>query len=369
MWQITNNYTWQHIKEQFTWIQDMEGVPQDSIFHAEGDVETHTRMVMEAVLQLPEYQDLAEQDQHILIAAALLHDVEKRSTTMTDETGRIRSPRHAKKGEYTARRILYQDLPTPFVIKEAVAKLVRYHGLPLWIFDKRNPQAVLLKASLEVNTKLLYLLAKADVLGRICPDQADLLERVELFKEYCLEQHCFGVPYPFANDLARFHYFYKENSSPDYVPFDDTKLEVTLMCALPGSGKDTYIRNNLAAQPMISLDAIRKELKVGHRNQKDNSKVVFAAKERAKTYLREQQSFVWNATNISRQLRASLIDLFVTYQAKVTMVYLEVPYVTLLKQNRNRTEIVPLKVLNRMVRKLEIPSLCEAHRVIYEVHQ
>lgn len=367
MWQIINTTDWSTIKDKFTWVQDMEGVPQDSIFHAEGDVETHTHMVMEAVLALPEYQDLERQDQHILVAAALLHDVEKRSTTITDEEGRIRSPRHAMKGEYSARNILYQEIPTPFFIKEMIAKLVRYHGLPLWILEKRNPLEYLLQASLEVNTKLLYLLAKADILGRICPDQAELLERVELFKEYCLEQNCFGQAYPFANGLARFQFFYKKNTSPDYIPFDDTTSEVILMCGLPGSGKDTYIKTYLAAYPVISLDEIRKEIGVGHRRQKDTSKVVFIAKEQAKTYLRQQQSFVWNATNLTKQLRSSLINLFVTYKAKVTIVYLEVPHQTLLQQNRNREEIVPLKILDRMVKRLEVPSRCEAHQVIYKI--
>lgn len=369
MWKIINTTNWQDIKAKFSWIQDMEGVLQDPIFHAEGDVETHTRLVLEAVLALPEYQALEEQEQHILVAAALLHDVEKRSTTIKDEEGRIRSPRHAKKGEYTARTILYKEIPCPFFIKETIAKLVRYHGLPLWILEKRNPQKYLLQTSLEVNTKLLYLLAKADVLGRICPDQAELLERVELFKEYCLEQHCFGQAYPFASDLARFEYFYKKNTRPDYVPFDDTKLKVVLMCALPGAGKDTYIQKHFSSYPIISLDDIRKEIGVGHRKQKDTSKVVFIAKEQAKTYLRQQQSFVWNATNLTRQLRSSLISLFATYKAKITIVYLEVPYSTLVQQNRNRTDIVPLGILDKMVKRLEVPSPCEVHELICEALQ
>ena len=112
----------------------MAAVPQDPEWHGEGDVLTHTKMVADALFRLPEYQALDEQAQHILFAAALLHDVEKRSTTTSEERdGRIRivSPRHAKKGEHTARQILYCDLAAPFAVREAVAKLVRWHGLPL----------------------------------------------------------------------------------------------------------------------------------------------------------------------------------------------------------------------------------------------
>jgi len=41
---------WQTITNKFEWIRDMIGVPQDPVFHAEGDVWTHTRMVTEEVI-------------------------------------------------------------------------------------------------------------------------------------------------------------------------------------------------------------------------------------------------------------------------------------------------------------------------------
>ena len=125
---------WDILIARFNWLADMAVVPRDTEWHGEGDVLTHTKMVADALFRLPEYQALDAQAQHILFAAALLHDVEKRSTTTTKERdGRIRivSPRHAKKGEHTARQILYCDLAAPFAVREAVAKLVRWHGLPL----------------------------------------------------------------------------------------------------------------------------------------------------------------------------------------------------------------------------------------------
>ena len=69
---------WPALEARFDWLDEMRHVPQDAEWHAEGDVLTHTRMVAEALVALPEFQALAEQDKHILFAAALLHDVEKR---------------------------------------------------------------------------------------------------------------------------------------------------------------------------------------------------------------------------------------------------------------------------------------------------
>lgn len=67
-----------------------------------------------------------------------------------------------------------------------------------------------------------------------------------------------------------------------------------------------------------------------------NGWVVQTAKEEARTYLRKGQEFVWNATNITRQMRAQLIDLFVDYGAKVKIVYLEQPYHIWRQQNKSR---------------------------------
>jgi tRNA uridine 5-carbamoylmethylation protein Kti12 len=66
-------------------------------------------------------------------------------------------------------------------------------------------------------------------------------------------------------------------------------------------------------------------------------------------------------------MRAQLIDLFVSYGATVKLVYVEVPYATWKKQNAQRENPVPEKVLNRLLEKLEVPQLYEAHEVVYAV--
>ena len=367
MWRIIENLDWSYIRTSFAWVRDMEGVLQDPIFHAEGDVAVHTRMVLEALLTLSEFEALEDQDQQILIAAALLHDVEKRSTTIISENGRIASPRHAKKGEYTARQLLFQAIPTPFVIREQIVKLVRYHGLPLLLFDKPNPQQYLLKVSLEVNTKFLAILSTADVLGRICVDQADLLYRISCFEAYAEEQSCFGKAYPFTSDLSRFMYFQKEEGSPLYEPFDNSWPEVVLLSGLPGMGKDRHISQHFKDKPVISLDNLRRKFRIGPRDQKGNGQVIQLALEEARTCLRKEASFVWNATNITRSNRKKLIDLFVAYRARVRIVYLEVPFDLWQQQNLEREYAVPISVVMKMLRRLDVPVKSEAHSVDYEI--
>ncbi len=369
MWQLSKNKTWEHLYETFSWVRDMRGVPQDACHHAEGDVEVHTRMVVDEMCKLPEFQQLDKQAQEILWASALMHDIEKRSTTVPEPDGSITSKGHAKKGEKTVRQILYREIPTPFAIREAVAKLVRYHGLPLWIFEKGNPEKALFAASLEVNTQWLTLLAKADVLGRECTDKAELLYKVELFKEFCIEKDCWGKPKAFPSDLARFEYFNKDVRSAHYEPYQDKDsfFEVIVLAGLPGTGKDTYIQKHLKDLPVVSLDNIRRELKISPTDKENNGKVIQVSKEQARTYLRKKQSFVWNATNLTRQRRHQLIDLMATYGATIRLIYLEVPYLQLLNQNRNREHVVPANVIERMIEQLEIPQPDEAHEVVYHL--
>jgi len=164
MWKLHETYNWKDLEDKFDWVGDMQHVPQDPIYHAEGNVAIHTQMVLDELKQLTEFKELGELNQQILLTAALMHDIEKRSTTKTEADGRITSAFHAKKGENTVREILYKHIETPFKIREQIAKLVRYHGQPLWLPMNSNPERKIAKISMEVNTQLLNILAAADIM-------------------------------------------------------------------------------------------------------------------------------------------------------------------------------------------------------------
>ena len=367
IWKLTEEKDWTSLEQQFQWIRDMKGTPQHRLHHGEGDVAAHTRMVLEALQQQPAYQNLPQQEQEILWAAALLHDVEKRSTSVDEGEGRITSKGHAKRGEYTVRTLLFKDIPTPFSIRETIASLVRYHGLPIWFMEREEPMKKVCEASFRVDNRLLKILTTADIQGRICEDKAVLMEFVEWFEMFCREHDCWGKARTFSTDEARFHYFHTEDSYVDYVPFEQFKCEVTLLSGLPGMGKDHYINTLSPDIPIISLDAIRRKYKFSPTDRAATGRVVQEAKEEARNYLRKGQSFVWNATNISQQIRSQLIDLFATYRARVKIIYIEKPYEVWRKQNREREFAVPEPVLDTMLARLDIPQKTEAHEVEYLV--
>lgn len=114
---------------------------------------------------------------------------------------------------------------------------------------------------------------------------------------------------------------------------------------------------------MISLDEIRKELKI--KPTGGQGEVVRYARELAKEYLRKKQSFVWNATNLTIDLRKKLIRLFENYGANVVIIYLETDWKTELTRNFSRIESkqVPFDVLAKMQSQIELPSILEAREV------
>ena len=358
---------WAELEQQFDWVADMKHVAQHKLYHAEGNVANHTQMVLCELEKLPDYQYLTHEEQETLWIAALLHDVEKRSTSVDEGDGKISANGHARKGEFTARTILYRDLAVPFQVRERIAALVRYHGLPLWLSDKPDPVKSLLETSLRCNTQHLKILSEADARGRICDDSGQLLDALEWFELFCQEQHCWGQSKHFETNAARYHYFNTWDGYVDYVPFENFKCEVTLLSGLPGMGKDHYIQSLDKDIPVVSLDDIRRKYRIQPTDKTGNGRVIQEAKEQARSYLRKGQDFIWNATNITRQMRTQLVDLFVDYGAKVKIVYLEKPHGVWRTQNKNREYPLPESVLDKLLAKLEIPQLTEAHEVVYEV--
>ena len=143
IWQLTDDKRWSALRQRFSWVEEMHHTPQDPEHHGEGDVGVHTEMVLNASLLCQNSSNSPLNSRKFLWAAALLHDVEKRSTTV-QENGRIQSPGHARRGELTARQILWRDIPTPFVLREQIVALVRLHGLPLWLLERPEPERLLL---------------------------------------------------------------------------------------------------------------------------------------------------------------------------------------------------------------------------------
>lgn len=354
-----------------TLIDKMKMTPQSPRFHGEGDVYAHTVMVCDALKSLPEYNELTENQRNILYTAAFLHDVGKISTTVFED-GDWHSPYHAVKGSKMVRELMFKDLlvggsEMQTEMREAICTLIRYHSFPTHAIENEN--GVLKMHQIASNSilipdfsiKMLCILAKADCLGRICDDDADLLYKIDLCKELAIEEGCYESCYPFKSDYTRRQFLSGNKVWKDSELYDNTWGTVYMMSGLPGVGKDYTIKKELSNIPMISLDEIRKEKKIAPTEKQ--GAVANAAREIAKEYLRKHQSFVWNATNLTPQMREQLISLFEGYNANVHIMYVESSYETLSKQNKDREDVVPQDAIDNMITKLVLPLAFEARNV------
>ncbi len=74
--------------ESQPWCRAMSSCIQDAKWHAEGDVWTHTKLVLHELAELDEWKSLAPEDREILAFTGLFHDAAKPITTELDkETG------------------------------------------------------------------------------------------------------------------------------------------------------------------------------------------------------------------------------------------------------------------------------------------
>ncbi len=343
------------------WCQAMSQCQQDAQWHAEGDVWTHTRMVLCELTDLQDWPTLTSQQQNVLIFTALMHDVAKPLTTAVDpQTGHIRSPKHAVKGEHIARQVL-RDLECDLHTREEIARLVRFHGRPAFLAERADPAHEVAKLSWLVNNRLLYLFALADTRGRTTASMKRPEEDLHFWKLQAEELGCFETPYSFATPHARYTFFHHPEPNLHYTPHEAFSCKVTLMAGLPGAGKDTWIAANRGDLPVIALDDIRRELKV--QPTEDQGRVAQLAYERCRELLRQGTSFVHNATSTMRTTRSRWLKLFAQYNAGIEIVYIEPQFETLLRQNKQRQSPVPEKVLRKLAGRCEPPTWLECHHL------
>lgn len=352
------------------WFSHMTNTPQQPEWHGEGDVMAHTRLVCQALAEMEAFRAMSARSRDALALAALLHDIGKVTTTRLED-GALVSPRHGPVGAKLARKLLWQVFglcgsTDDQRFRETVCLLIRYHTRPPHLIEGEDASRATLRLASngelapDFTMKALCLLAEADVLGRVASDNPEFLDRVALAREFALEEGCLNGPYPFPSARAQRALLSGRRVWKDQMLYDDTWGEVILMCGLPGTGKDNWIRDNYPDLPVVSLDDLRLEMDV--EPTETQGRVVQAARERAKELLRAKRPFIWNATSLTA-LRAQQIELFERYHARVRLVYLETAWDENLRRNASRPDAVPEDVIDRMLARLEPPERFEAQAV------
>ena len=158
------------LTRHFPELAALAGVPQDPLWHPEGDVWTHTLMVVDeaAAARRGDEDDLA------ILFAALCHDFGKPATTFTDAEGRVRSPSHAEAGLAPTRAFL-ERLRAPPALVATVCELVAHHLAPALLPGQGAKAKAYRRLSRKLGAagatmELLFRVARADHFGRTTAD-------------------------------------------------------------------------------------------------------------------------------------------------------------------------------------------------------
>lgn len=167
------------------WFSELEaliGVSQSPVYHAEGDVWTHTMMVLDEAAKL---RCRVEEPLWFMLSA-LCHDMGKAVCTR-EINGTIHAYEHEKAGLPIAEKFLSRLTSQAKLIKY-VLNLTEYHMKPntmAWACSDEKATMHMFDSSLDPEG--LLCLALADDMGRIGPrpggaNQAFLNERLEMYK-------------------------------------------------------------------------------------------------------------------------------------------------------------------------------------------
>lgn len=360
------------MREEFPWAKEMISCPQDELYHAEGDVWTHTMMVLNgAEERAPALQD---SPMALMRLAALFHDSAKPETTViawcdTENRECVRQPNHAKKGADKAWQWL---IDAGHDVRDAreVASLVLWHQRPSHIHEQSNQQTRICRFVAEGGRwDRLFALCESDQSGRISPNVEEGLIALGLLRldvESLSENMGHDLMSGGSPESSEWRYRIGESWSADpfYAPRDEPTKRLTMMSGLPGSGKSSWVRENIGDAVLVSLDEIRSEFKRYKRNQEFEGRCYQEAVSRVRQALAADRDVVWDACSLDLRSRGKIMRLGRDYGASLRIVSMDEPFSVAAARNANREFPVPVSVMADMAVSREMVLATEAHQVI-----
>ena len=229
----------------FPEVQALIGVPQNPKYHSEGDVWTHTMMVLDEAAKL---RDRAANPYWFMLSA-LTHDFGKAICT-EEKDGVLHAYLHEIKGLPLVETFLLRITNETKLI-EYVLNLVEYHMKPNTVAGAKSAKKVTTRMfDQSVDPEGLICIALADDRGRITQvpatsHEAFLYERLEIFRELM------SRPYVMGRDLI-------EAGLKPCVEFTDI-LNHAHKLRLAGVPKDSALRQTLAYARQLGITGLKEE--------------------------------------------------------------------------------------------------------------
>ncbi|MBQ6719464.1 MAG: tRNA nucleotidyltransferase [Oscillospiraceae bacterium] len=216
----------------FPELKALVGVKQNPVYHSEGDVWTHTMMVLDEAAKLRDHAS----NPYWFMLSAVTHDFGKAVCT-EEHDGVLHAYQHEIKGLPLAETFL-RRITSETKLIEYVLNMVEYHMKPNTVAGARSAKKVTTRMfDQSVDPEGLICIALADDRGRITQTpatdhEAFLYERLEVFKELMTR------PYVMGRDLI-------EAGLKPGVEFTEI-LEYAHKLRLAGVAKDSAMKQTLA---------------------------------------------------------------------------------------------------------------------------
>ncbi len=373
-----NNINWEFVNT-IPEIKALIGCKQNTDWHQEGDVYNHTKLVVQEMEKiLIENNINAPAVKTTLLAAALLHDIGKPSTTYYSETeGQWKTQDHGLAGEKIVRRLFFDD---PNVFKrEAIAFMVRnhmtLHHIYGWV-EKYKKKLIKLSYG-HVPLQYMLWLNLADSKGSISfPEySSEEQERIDLINNMV---DTLGIRWNQYQEYMSRYVRYNElnNLNLDISKIDQKKesFDVIIMCGLAGSGKSTYIAEHYSDLPVISRDIMRYNM--GLTSSPDEKiiatpdqekKITKLMNEQILNYCKEGKSFVIDNMNLRYNYRQAVLKMVIPYNARIIIAYVEAPNLDTCIQRRDGQ--IPAEEYNRMLNTASFPQPYEYDDLVISKQQ
>lgn len=328
----------------------------------------HTQQVLWQVQ--PRLHELPPEEAQALYLAALLHEL---------------SPAPAA----LARDVLFRlQLPGP--LRDQVVYLVRTHKSPLTFGARQAGTGHMLRLAWTLNTRILFLLAEAHAQASRLPRTHRRWQALAAFRARCEELDVFGREPPPLIAPARWHKLVPtdprlQRRVAGELRFwrimgalaDRSQAEAWLRAqapvepagslylpvGVPGSGKSTWIAENLPQARLISMDEMRERLTGNRADQSRNPEVYRRCRSELARALRAGETVVWDAQNHTWSSRQGLLALARETHAYVVTVYFDIPLALALQRNTGRQAVVPEAVIVRSYGDLHEPRPFEAEEL------
>jgi predicted kinase len=264
-------------------------------------------------------------------------------------------------------RFLFWD--ESFDIREKICALIRYRDALLTIpspADNINEYMYTLAyLSMEIPLRMLYLfsLSRAVYLRL----KRSIIDSLYFLKKVAEQNNCFDKPFSFQDSNFKFEYFNmneKHGNISSIRKSPKPQFSVTLMAGIAGSGKSSYIRENMPGIPVVSRDVIRQELGYAEGEDKvvgtpeQENEVTKVHDRLINEYCTERRSFVIDNMYIRHKYRKATYEAILPFVPYIVTVYSETSKEEIFKR---REGIIPQEALTKMLNYVNIPSPVETH--------